>query len=51
MCASHTRIWHAAIAERMLGQAGLGVGALRCGCHVPLRFSFFRSGTAARSGV
>lgn len=42
MCASHNgEERHAAIAERMLGQAGLGVGALRCGCHVPLRFSFF----------
>lgn len=42
MCASHNgEERHVSIAERMLGQAGLGVGALRCGCHVPLRFSFF----------
>lgn len=42
MCASHNGEEHqAALAESMLRTAGLGTPALRCGCHVPLRFSFF----------
>ena len=41
MCASHnSEERHAAIAERMLGQAGLR-GALRCGCHATA-FQLFR---------
>ena len=42
MCASHNgEEQHAALAESMLGKVGLNVGALRCGCHVPLHFSLF----------
>lgn len=42
MCASHNgEERHIALADAMLRSAGLGVAALRCGCHVPLRFSFF----------
>lgn len=42
MCASHNgEDPHLAKAGDMLAKAGLGVQALRCGCHVPLKFSFF----------
>lgn len=39
MCASHSgEERHLEVARGMLAQAGLGVPALRCGCHVPLKF-------------
>lgn len=42
LCASHNgEDMHATQAGDMLGKAGLGTRALRCGCHVPLRFTFF----------
>lgn len=42
LCASHNgEDMHVTQAGDMLGKAGLGTRALRCGCHVPLRFTFF----------
>ncbi len=42
LCASHNgEDMHVAQVTDMLDKAGLGTRALRCGCHVPLRFSFF----------
>ena len=40
LCASHNgEAMHVAAAESMLGKAGLGYKALRCGCHVPGLFT------------
>lgn len=40
MCASHNgEDSHVAVARDMLAKAGEGVQTLRCGCHVPLKFS------------
>ncbi|MBI2750541.1 MAG: asparaginase [Burkholderiales bacterium] len=42
LCASHNgEDAHLARAGDMLAKAGLSVQALRCGCHVPLKFTFF----------
>jgi len=42
LCASHNgEDMHVTQAGDMLGKAGLGTRALRCGCHVPLQFTFF----------
>jgi L-asparaginase II len=42
MCASHNgEDMHTAVVERILTAAQKPVSALLCGCHVPLRFSFF----------
>lgn len=45
LCASHSgEDMHVASVEGMLHKVGTGVQALRCGCHVPLRFGFFDKG-------
>lgn len=42
LCASHNgEDMHVTQTQAMLGKVGLGTQALRCGCHVPLRFTFF----------
>ena len=42
MCASHSgEQRHVEAAQGMLDKAGVSYKALRCGCHVPLQFSFF----------
>jgi L-asparaginase II len=42
LCASHNgEDAHLTRAGDMLAKAGLSVQALRCGCHVPLKFTFF----------
>lgn len=45
LCASHNgEDMHVRTAQSMLDKAGSGVQALRCGCHVPLGFTFFDRG-------
>ncbi|TXH91341.1 MAG: asparaginase [Rhodoferax sp.] len=45
LCASHNgEDMHVRAAQSMLDKAGSGVQALRCGCHVPLGFTFFDRG-------
>lgn len=45
LCASHNgEDMHVAATEGMLRKVGCAVQALRCGCHLPLRFSFFDQG-------
>lgn len=40
LCASHSgEAEHLAIVERMLGDAGVGVGDLGCGAHIPMAFA------------
>lgn len=42
LCASHSgEARHAEAAASILAKAGAGVAQLRCGCHVPYRFSWF----------
>jgi L-asparaginase II len=41
-CASHNgEDRHVEGVSEMLAAAGLGIGALKCGCHVPYRYQFF----------
>ena len=47
LCASHNgEDKHVAQTSTMLGKAGLGIGALRCGCHVPGIFAALETSPA-----